>query len=254
MADNLAASSPAPEAAVRRVAIIQSNYLPWKGYFDIIHDVDLFVFHDDLQFTKDDWRNRNRIKTHSGLRWLTIPVGRDENRLICEVKIPAGDWAKEHWRLLQHSYAHAPYFKTYAPFFEEIYCATRWTTLSELNQTLIRRVAHELLGLKTIFDDSRNYHLVAHKQERVLELLRKANAAQYVSGPAAKSYLDETRVAEAGIQLVWKDYSGYPQYPQLHPPFEHAVSIVDLFFNIGPHAAYAIWGWRAGGTRPPSFC
>ncbi len=228
----------------KRVAIIQSNYLPWKGYFDIIHDVDLFVFHDDLKYTKDDWRNRNRIKTAEGPRWLTIPVGRDQHRLICEVRLPEGKWADEHWRILKQAYGAVPHFKIYAPFFEDIYRGTAWTTLSELNQSIIRRVAHEILGLSTCFDDSRNYHLTAHKQERVLELLGKTNAQFYISGAAAKSYLDENRFKEANVHLIWKDYAGYPEYPQLHPPFDHAVSIVDLLFNTGPEAVHFIWGWR----------
>lgn len=243
--------APATAPVTRRVAIIQSNYLPWKGYFDIIHDVDLFVFHDDLQYTKDDWRNRNRIKTAAGLRWLTIPVGRNENRLICDVKLPTTRWAEEHWRALQGAYSGAPYFRDYAPFFEDILRGGQWTTLSELNQTLIRRISRELLGLKTVFADSRAYGLTAHKQERVLELLRKTGAVNYVSGPAAKAYLDEKSVATIGVQMMWKDYAGYPEYPQCHPPFEHAVSVVDLLFHAGPQSAHQIWGWRESPHREP---
>ena len=250
MTEPLRMGPRATGSAEKRVAIIQSNYLPWKGYFDIIRDVDLFVFHDDLQYTKDDWRNRNRIKTSSGLRWLTIPVGRDEKRLICEVPLPVNNWADEHWRLLKSAYGNAPYFKTYAPFFEEIYRSPRWATLSELNQTLIRRIAHELLGLTTCFEDSRHYQLLAHKQERVLELLRKTGATTYVSGPAAKSYIDEARFKQANIQLIWKNYSGYPKYPQPHPPFEHTVSIVDILFQVGPATPDFIWGWREDAVSP----
>lgn len=254
MVDHVPTVSTAPAAPGRRVAIIQSNYLPWKGYFDIIHDADLFVFHDDLQYTKDDWRNRNRIKTSSGSRWLTIPVGRSEKRLICDVPLPAGGWADEHWKILKAAYGNAPHFQTCAPLFEETYRGTHWTTLSELNQTLIRRIAHELLGLKTVFEDSRHYTLTAQKQERVLELLGKTGAATYISGPAAKDYIDEDHFKKAGIELIWKDYSGYPEYPQLHPPFEHAVSIVDLLFHTGPQAADLIWGWRtaARSTLQPA--
>lgn len=248
MSDPLAAS-PLPDG--RRVAIIQSNYIPWKGYFDIIHDVDLFIFHDDLQYTKDDWRNRNRIKTQAGSRWLTIPVGRDENRLICDVPLPPPAWAREHWRLLAEAYARAPYFETYRSFFEKIFLGDLPPSLSTFNQNLIRRISSELLGLRTRFDDSRNYALTTRKQERVLELLAKAGATTYISGPSARSYLSPESFVTAQIALVWKDYAGYPEYSQLHGPYEPAVSILDLLFNTGPLAAHHIWGWRQTTTLMP---
>ena len=106
---------------MKKVAIVQSNYIPWKGYFDIIHDVDTFVFHDDLQYTKGDWRNRNRIKTPVGTRWLTIPVGTDEHRRICDVPLPGREWARKHWRRIAAAYAAAPFFPRYRNFFEALY-------------------------------------------------------------------------------------------------------------------------------------
>ena len=228
-----------------KVVINQSNYLPWKGYFDLIHDADLFIFHDDLQYTKNDWRNRNKLKTAAGASWFTIPVGADEHRLICEVRLPADDdWAQRHWRRLEENYRHAPFFARYAPFFRSVYLERRWATLSELNQYLIEAIAREFLGITTRFADSRTYALKEKKQERVLELLRATGATSYISGPAAKSYLEESRFTAAGLKLVWKDYTGYPEYPQRHPPFEPAVSIIDLLFNTGPEAPHYIWGWR----------
>jgi hypothetical protein len=227
-----------------KVVINQSNYLPWKGYFDLIHDADLFVFYDDLQFTKNDWRNRNKLKTPRGPAWLTIPVGKHLDRLICEVSLPADDWARKHWQAIEQHYGTAPHFGAYAPLLRPVYWERTWTNLSELNQHLIRLIAQDILGIKTRFADSRTYHLKTHKQERVLELLRAVGATTYISGPAAKAYLEEPRFTDAGLKLVWKDYAGYPEYPQLHPPFEHAVSILDLIFNTGPEAAHYIWGWR----------
>src|SRR4051794_39588990 len=150
----------------KRVAILQSNYLPWKGYFDIIHDVDEFVFHDDLQYTKQDWRNRNRIKTPDGAAWLTIPVGDCEQRLICEVELPAGSWARDHWRKIEASYVRAPHFKRYRDLLRDALLGSEWRLLSDLNQHLIRLIAHDLLGLKTEFRDSRSLDLGdARKQE-----------------------------------------------------------------------------------------
>jgi hypothetical protein len=231
-----------------KVAVIQSNYIPWKGYFDIIHDADVFVFHDDLQYTKNDWRNRNKIKTPNGLKWLSIPVGSSEARLICEVRLPNDGWAKEHWRKLEASYGKAPFFKTYEPFFQELYFGRQWETLSAFNQCLIRSIASELLGIETEFHDSREYALKTARLDRLLELLEKIGAEEYISGPSAATYIEPERFAQANIKLTYKDYSNYPEYPQLYPPFEHAVSIVDLLFQVGPEAPHYIWGWR--GVSP----
>jgi len=228
----------------KKVAILQSNYIPWKGTFDLIHDVDLFVFHDDLQYTKGDWRNRNRIKTPRGAEWLTIPVGTREDRLICEVEIGDPSWAARHWRRIEQNYRTAPFFQRYVSFFEEIYLGRVWENLSQLNQHLIRGIATELLGISTEFGDSREYRPEGRKLDRLVDLVRKTGASLYVSGPAARSYIVPERFEEIGVQLAWKDYSGYPEYPQLFPPFTHQVSILDLLFQTGPEAPHYIWGWR----------
>lgn len=220
-----------------RVAILQSNYIPWKGYFDIVGSVDLFIFHDDLQYTKGDWRNRNKIKTPKGTEWLTVPCGTSEHRLICEVELTNSDWQRKHWNLILSHYSKAPYFKQYRSFFEDIYLRRNWANLSEMNQHVIKAVSIDLLGIKTIFDDSRAYTLEMAKGERVVELLKKAGATTYLSGPAAKSYLEESTFSTEGIDLEWMSYANYPEYPQLYPPFDHAVSIIDLIFNTGPDAA-----------------
>jgi len=229
---------------VKRVALIQSNYIPWKGYFDIIHDVDLFVFHDDLQFTKGDWRNRNRIKTVDGERWLTIPVGTDERRRICDVALPDAAWARDHWRRLEDAYKHAPYFGMFRDYFAEIYLDRSWQALSAFNQAMIIGISKDLLGIGTTFVDSREFGLTAAKGERVIELLRKTGASVYVSGPAARNYITDDRFAAAGIEVVWKDYGGYPEYPHVRQSFSHGVTILDLLFHTGPEAAWYIWGWR----------
>jgi hypothetical protein len=227
----------------KRVAILQSNYIPWKGYFDLIHDVDELVFLDDVQYTRQDWRNRNRIKTHRGPVWLTIPVGTDLNRRICDVALPSG-WAESHWRRLRASYEGAPYFETYQSAFESIYLSEPRGSLSELNQTLIRMIATQLLGITTRFSDSRELGIAGRGEQRVLDIVQRLGATVYVSGPAAKAYLDPDRFAASGVTVRWKDYSGYPLYPQLHPPFTHAVTVLDLLFHTGPKAPWYIWGWR----------
>lgn len=229
---------------MKTVVVLQSNYIPWKGYFDLVHDADEFIFYDDLQFTKNDWRNRNKIKSINGLEWLTIPVGGENKRLICEVEIKESIWQVKHWKTLQANYLKTPHFDRYRPFFEDIFLSQKWKNLSELNQHLIRYIACDLLGVSTTFRDSRQYPLTGQKQNRLLDLLDKAEASRYVSGPAAKAYIEPKLFKARGIELVWKDYSGYPEYPQRFPPFEHGVSILDLLFNVGPDAPEYIWGWR----------
>lgn len=221
-----------------RVGILQSNYIPWKGYFDIIKNVDLFIFHDDLQYTKGDWRNRNKIKTSKGAEWITVPCGTSEHRLICEVELSNSRWQKQHWNLIRLHYSKTPYFGLYAPFFEDLYLGQVWTNLSDMNQKIIKSISRDLLGIETQFADSRTYNLQLTKGARVIELLKKVDATQYLSGPAAMTYLSEAAFSDVGISLEWMDYQEYPEYPQLHPPFHHAVSIIDLLFNVGPNALF----------------
>src|SRR5258706_8963894 len=125
----------------KAVAVLQSNYLPWKGYFDIIHDADLFIFYDDVQYTKNDWRNRNRIKAANGTHWITVPAGTNLNRLICEVQLDDPGWAKKHWNSISQTYSKAPYFNLYKDFFVDTYRGRSWHSLSELNQFLIVNIS-----------------------------------------------------------------------------------------------------------------
>lgn len=218
-----------------RAAIIQSNYIPWKGYFDIINSADLFVFHDDLQYTKSDWRNRNTVLGPNGPKWLTIPCGSDENRLICEVALNDSNWQKEHFNLITEYYRPAPYFKSYIPIFEEFYLNHEWKNLSDLNQYLIKKICTEYFQIKTRFGDSRPYELRYRKQERVIELVKKIRATTYISGPKAKQYLSEKVFDAENIKLEWMSYDGYTAYPQLWTStFHNNVSVIDLIFNVGP--------------------
>jgi hypothetical protein len=229
----------------RKVAIIQSNYIPWKGYFDIIHDVDLFIFLDDVQYTQRDWRNRNKIKTPNGLEWLTAPTNSTRQHRIHEVEFPDTKWQLKHWQTLRHNYGKARHFERYRTFLEDVYLGREWRYLSELNQYLIEQISRQFLGISTVFADSRQYQAVEAKQELIIDIATKAGATLYISGPSARDYINEVRFAQTGIELIWKDYSGYPVYPQFYPPFEHSVTILDLLFHVGPEAAYYIWGWRS---------
>lgn len=222
-----------------RVAVLQSNYIPWKGYFDLIHDVDLFVFYDDVQYTKNDWRNRNKVKTPTGTQWITIPTGCDLDRRICDVQLPAGNWQTKHWKTLEQNYHNAPHWKTYGPAIRSLYCAA-WSGLSELNQRLIRELC-QWMGIRTVLMDSRYFSPEGSRQDRLLMLLKACGATHYVSGPSGKNYIDPQAFEDAGITLEWKRYD-YPEYPQFFPPFDHRVSVLDLIFHTGPEAPRYVWG------------
>lgn len=228
----------------KRVAVLQSSYIPWKGYFDIIHDVDTFIFYDDVQFTYQDWRSRNRVIANGKPVWLTVPTGGDIKRLINEVLLPNSTWQKKHWSTIRHAYTKSPGFREYAGLFEEIYLGKQWTSLSEMNQHVIKTIAKDILGIETEFRDSLEFEARGSKLDRLIDLLMKAGATHYLSGPAARSYIDPQRFEDVGIQLEYKDYVGYPEYKQLSDDFEHGVSILDMLFNTGIDAPYYIWGWR----------
>ncbi|MGS1110738.1 WbqC family protein [Achromobacter anxifer] len=217
---------------MKTVAILQSNYVPWKGYFDLIAAVDEFVIYDEVQFTKNDWRNRNQIKTPQGTQWLSIPVGADIQRRICEVELPAGPWPEKHWKTLAANYGRAPYFDDVARWLKPLYLERRYQRLSELNLAFIKAICG-YLGIGTKISDSSDFEHTPGKTGRLVGLCRQAGAQRYISGPAAKAYLDESEFSAVGIRVEWFDYAGYPEYPQLWGEFEHAVSVLDLLFNCG---------------------
>jgi len=221
---------------MKKVAILQSNYIPWKGYFDLIAAVDDFILYDDMQFTKNDWRNRNQIKTPSGAQWLTVPAGQDIRRRIRDVMLADSAWQRKHWTTLQNNYARAPYFKEVAEWLAPLYLSEVHDNLSALNRRLIVAIC-AYLGIRTRIHNSWDFTLVEGRTERLVSLCQQVGANEYLSGPAAKDYMDESLMANAGIKLTWFDYAGYPPYPQQWGEFTHHVSIVDLLFNCGPDAA-----------------
>lgn len=220
----------------KRVAILQSNYIPWKGYFDLINSVDEFILYDTAQFTKNDWRNRNRIKTARGATWLTIPVRHSFGQSIHDTTVIDSGWARKHWASLRQEYSGARYFRDYAGRFDNAYAESAAEThLSAINARFLREIC-DVLGITTRITWSRDYTLAVGQTERLVDLCTQTGAREYLSGPAAKDYLDETLFANAGIAVNYIDYSGYPEYAQLNPPFEHAVTVLDLIFNQGPDA------------------
>lgn len=224
---------------MRKIAISQSNYIPWKGYFDIINSVDEFIFYDDMQYTRRDWRNRNKIKTPNGLVWLTIPVFdkgfQQSQQKINETMISDLSWTKKHWNLLLENYKKSNFFCEYKEIFEELYIGREEKYLCDVNYKFIKAI-NDILGINTKLSYSSDYNLIDGKTERLIDLVKQANGTEYISGPAAKDYIDEKIFKAENIKLIWMDYSNYPEYNQLYPPFEHGVSILDLIFNEGSNA------------------
>ena len=221
----------------KKIAIVQSNYIPWKGYFDLMNLVDEFILFDDMQYTKRDWRNRNKIKTPDGLMWLTIPVkvkGRYYQK-IKETAISDPQWDEKHWRSIVCNHSKAKYFTEYRELFEDLYLGCNETLLSRINYRFLTAIC-EILGIDTKLSWSMDYRLIEGKTERLVDLCKQAGATEYLSGPTAKGYIDEELFSEEGITLRYMDYSGYSEYNQLYPPFDHHVSIIDLIFNEGPDA------------------
>jgi hypothetical protein len=229
---------------MKKVAIIQSNYIPWKGYFDIIHDVDCFIFLDDVQYTNRDWRNRNKIKSNLGEHWITIPLGNNRDKLIREVKFNDLSWRENHLQSIEQFYRTADCFSKYFELIKEYYYQKDWIYLSDFNQNFIKRFSTEILELKTTFHDSTEINVKRKKLNKIIGLLEAVKGNYYISGPLAKSYIDESEFSTRNIGLCYKDYSGYPEYKQLFPPFSHYVSILDLLFNVGDNIKYYIWEWR----------
>jgi hypothetical protein len=221
----------------KKIAILQSNYIPWKGYFDIIARVDEFILYDEMQLTVRDWRNRNRIKTQNGLIWLTIPVIHSNfHQKISETKISNRLWATKHIKSLQNSYSKALYYKEFIDIIRDIYEQIKNEEyLSIINYKIIVEVCR-ILKINTKISLSKDFQLLGDRTERIINICKQVSATEYVSGPSAKNYIKMDKWGEANIKLTWMDYSCYSEYYQLHNGFEHQVSIIDLIFNLGPNA------------------
>ncbi len=218
------------------VVILQSNYIPWKGYFDMMNMADTFIIYDEVQFTKNDWRNRNKIKTANGIIWLTIPVKQQKlEQKINETFVVNNTWRKKHWNSIILTYAKTPYFKFYKNIFEELYLSSEEKNLHNINFLFLKAIAN-ILEIKTKIISSSDLVLTEGKSQRLVDLCEQVGADTYLSGAAAKNYLNVSLFEKQKIKVQWMDYSNYPTYNQLYNEFEHAVSILDLIFNEGPNA------------------
>ncbi|MGJ3441050.1 WbqC family protein [Pseudomonas sp. Je.1.5.c] len=222
----------------KKVAIVQSNYIPWKGYFDLIRSVDAFVLYDDVQYTRSDWRNRNKIKTAQGEHWLSIAVQKKGRlgQLINEVQISDAGWAAAHWKTIEQSYRRAPCFAQMEGPIRALYeQAASLPGLSQVNHLFIAGLC-QLLGIHTPLYRSEALGQVEGRNERLVHLCQALGASEYLSGPAASCYLDQAAFAASGIAVSYMSYAGYPEYRQVFGEFQHAVSVIDLLFNTGADA------------------
>jgi hypothetical protein len=232
--------------------ILQPSYIPWRGYFDLIHAADVFIFYDDVQYDKHGWRNRNRIKAPSGTQWLTIPVLSKGNVTrglrIDEVRIDrTQNWAGKHWTALRQVYGKTPHFARYAPALEPFYREPP-ELLAELAISLTTMISRDFLGIShTRFERASRLGIDGTQTGRLVALARAFGATRYLSGPAAHDYLDEGQFGDAGIALEYIRYD-YPEYPQRFPPFEPSVSVLDLLFMVGPDAPRYIWDAAPTGS------
>jgi hypothetical protein len=223
---------------MKKIVITQSNYIPWKGYFDAIAIADEFVIYDDMQYTRRDWRNRNLIKTAKGVKWLTIPVevkGKFFQK-IRETKVSDGNWNKVHWNVLNQTYSKSNCFKEVKDFVQELYMTVNSEYLTDINLHFLKGIS-DYLGIETQFKFSSEFVLKEERTERLLDICLKLNGTDYYSGSAAKGYMNEQIFYDSGINIHYFNYAGYCEYEQLHPPFEHGVTILDLIFNEGDKAA-----------------
>jgi hypothetical protein len=219
------------------IAILQSNYLPWKGYFDVIAAVDEFLIFDEAQFTRRDWRNRNKIVIDGRPHWLTIPVS-SKGRFdapIAEMEISEEGWAEKHWRSIRHAYGKAPYFPVYGTLLEGLYeKAARLRRLTEINEMFLRALAETLKLTTTLGHTHEIPRLSLTPTARLVEICIGRGATAYLSGPAARSYIQNDEFEAANVSLHYANYAGYPVYDQQSAAFEHGVSVIDTLMRCGP--------------------
>jgi arginyl-tRNA synthetase len=217
------------------VAIHQPQYLPWLGYFDKIDRSDVFVFLDNVQFKKNEWQNRNKIKTSEKWQWITVPVIHKFGQEISEVKINnTVTWGKKHLNTIITNYSKAPFFKEHVEFFEKTF-AREWQYLVDINIHVIQYLT-EALGISyKKFVRASEYALSEEPTERLTDICKEMGGDVYLSGKDGANYLDLDKFENEGIQVIFQDYK-HPQYPQLYGDFEPYLSVIDLLFNCGPES------------------
>ena len=226
----------------RTCVILQPSYIPWRGVFDQVRQADVFVHYDDVQYDKNGWRNRNRIKGGNGPFWLTIPVTLPAGNLATRLdEVLVADrpaWRGKHWASIRGSYARAPHFRELADWIEPYYvrAAPPGERLIDVTIPLIEHTARVLGATGTEFVRASALGAAGERSERLIAICRAVGADRYVSGPSARDYLDTAAFRAAGIDVEFARYE-YAPYPQLHGPFDPHVSIVDTLAMLGPAGA-----------------
>jgi hypothetical protein len=221
-------------------AILQPSYIPWRGYFHQIALSDIFIFYDDVQYDKHGWRNRNRIKTSTGSRWLTIPVNSSGNVVeeipINQIRIDwHKNWAESHWQIFNQVYKTGPFFSRYIPLISGFY-QSKPDLLADLTIHTTIELAREIGIKKTKFMRSSEIpQITGKKTDRLIQILKSVGATGYISGPSAKNYIEQEKFDTAGIPIEYMEYD-YREYPQLFPPYDPHVSILDLLIMTGSEA------------------
>lgn len=219
------------------VGVIQSNYIPWRGYFDFINSVDLFLIYDNVQYSSGTYRNRNQIRSSATDKmWLTLPLARHHlGTNIDQIQMsPNEDWAAKHLESFKKYYHAAPYFQdAYKLFTDGL--QHKDTYLSDLNVRLIKSICH-YLQITTKIELASQYEVQGHSTERLVHLLKQVHATKYISGPSGGNYLNNELFQEAGIELEFKKYN-YKPYPQVFEGFDGNVSVLDLIACVGPKSA-----------------
>ncbi len=226
-----------PAEGSRTITVLQPGYMPWLGFFDQMRRSDVFVYYDDVQYDTHGWRNRNRIKSPAGPRWLTVPVrhhGLDKPRIV-DVRIDdRAPWARRHLGTLRQFYADAPHAERYlselGPLIER-----GWEKLVDLDLAVAGTMA-EWLGIRTTVARSSELGISGERSGRLLKICQHFGARTYLSGAAAHAYLDVDLFARHGVEVVWQDYR-HPVYPQQHGDFVPYLSAIDLLLNAGDASA-----------------
>jgi hypothetical protein len=213
------------------ISIHQPQYMPWLGFFEKMSRADVFVLLDDVQYKKNEWQNRNQIKTAQGKLWITVPVMYHYPERIIDVKLNNDiAWQKQQRKTIELAYAKSPFMDNYTAFLDEVFYQ-KWERLDQINVFTVKKLA-ELLGIKTKIICSSEFSLTTSSTPRLVEICKVLSADTYIAGKGGDGYLNTTLFDEANIKLEFQEYQ-HPVYPQLYGEFVPNLSILDLLFNCG---------------------
>ena len=227
-----------------KISIHQPQYLPWLGYFDKMDRSDVFVLLDDVQYKKNEWQNRNKIRNAESWQWLTVPVKYSFGQLLNEIKVDnAKDWRSSHMKSLELNYSRAPFYREHSAFFQEAF-SREWDFLADININLINYLK-EALGIKARIVISSELKVSSTATRRLVDICKLLGGDTYLSGAGGSDYLEEKMFGDSGIKLEFQEYK-HPVYEQVRGPFEPFMSTVDLLFLKGPESLGIMRSGRVG--------